>query len=374
MRIGIVVYALDRPLTGISRYTLELIRAMVGLKDAPEVVLLAAGDIGLLADEGLPCVHLSGARLLPGLMTLGNAWMYWAAQRHHLDVIHDPTGVTPFFFGAGKAKKIVTVHDVIPWSYPNVSTKLDTLIYRHWLPRLLPRVDLVLTDSDASKQDILKYLHLKPDSVRTIYIGISSQYGVMDSNRIALAAYKYQLPKPYLLFVGSTAERKNLVGVIKAYAKVKNEIPHKLVVVGSKQRLFPPNVEALDALQLRDDVVFVDYVDEKDFPAVYSGADLMVFPSFYEGFGLPVAEAMASGTPVVTSNVSSLPEVGGDAVLQVNPYDIDEIVNAIRAAVVDRQLHEQLRTRGLERASLFSWERAACETVQAYQAVLGIAQ
>lgn len=373
LSVGLITYRLDRPLTGIGRYTVELARALAGLTEGPETVLLTAGGPGSLAEEnGLSVVPLPASRLLPGLLTFGSGFIPSAVRRQSLDVVHDPTGVTPFLFGAGGAGRVVTIHDVFAWSCPGTSSLLETLIYRCWLPHVLPDTDLVITDSKASKADIVRFLGIPRTKIRVIYAGVSEAYRPQSEAAVEFVRSKYGLPSRYILFVGSVEKRKNLAGLLQAYARLKsiNHIP-PLVVVGVAGRKGTAATKALNELGLEEEVNFAGYVLDADLPALYSGAELLVFPSLYEGFGLPPLEAMACGTPVLCSDASSLPEVVGDAAMKVDPYDVEGLAEAMKRVLADANLREELRARGLERARQFTWERTARETVAVYRELLG---
>lgn len=373
MRVGLIVYGLDRPLGGISRYTLELVRALANLRTRPDVVLLAAGDLGPLGNGG-PFKHLAlpGCRLLPALVTWGSVTLPFHARGLRLDLIHDPSGISPFAFGTGDCRIAVTLHDVFSWSCPGNNTLPDTLIYRYWLPRIIHRVNAVITDSKASRSDIARYLPVDAKKLFLVPLGVDQRYRPRPSaERIAVRS-SYGVPDGYLLFVGSIEERKNLRRLLQACARLwagGEERP--LLVVGARRWKYTRILETVQDLNLESHVLFTGYVPDSDLPALYSGADLFVFPSLYEGFGLPPLEAMACGTPVVTSNVSSLPEVVGDAAIMVDPYDVQGLAAAMRKVLDDADLRAEMREKGLARASQFTWERTAQETVKVYQKVLG---
>jgi glycosyltransferase involved in cell wall biosynthesis len=360
MRVGILVYGLDRPLTGIGRYTVEYVRALAALPDAPDIMLLTAGASGPLADLGLPEIMLRGCRLLPGLLTLGNLLMPSLAEKYQLDVLHDTSGVAPFLSGAGQARIVLTLYDVIPWSAPGYSTRLDTLIHRRWLPWTVNRADAILTLSEASRGDIYRYLGVPPDRITVLRGGVDPLYQPAEPDAIQFARSRYNLGKHYLLYVGSIEERKNLRRVLEAFARLRGEgYPHQLAIVGPQKWKYGAILGAIQQHRLEEVVIFTGYVPQSDLPALYSGADVFVFPSLYEGLGLPVLEAMACGTAVVTSNVSSLPEVAGDAALTVNPTQTEAIVAAIRALLDDPILRDDLARRGRLRAAQFTWAEVA---------------
>jgi len=368
MRVGLLTYGLDRRQTGIGRYAVELARAMSDIADDFELFLVTAGGAGPLDNTEIPQIPLTGCRLLPALMTLGNVMLRRVAYQHRLDILHDTTGVTPFLFGGGPAKTVVTVHDIIPWSFAGVSTRLDTLIYRHWLPRRLPKTDAIVTVSQASKQDILKYIRVEPDHVNVVYSGVAKTYQPSNQQQIDDIKRKYEIPNTYILYVGSVEERKNLERVLTSFAQIKEKgVTQQLVIVGPQKWKYEQIIQTLNTLNLNQDVIFTGYVDEGDLPVLYSGADLFVFPSLYEGFGLPVIEAMACGTPVVTSNVSSLPEVAGEAALQVDPYNVEDIANAMYQVLTDPALQKTLSEKGLAHVEQFKWEHSARATKAIYQ-------
>lgn len=373
MRIGLLTYGLDRPLTGIGRYTLELAKAMSALRPQPDVVLLCAGGRGPLAQyNGSPYTKVAGARLLPGLMTAGNLVLSQLAQRLKLDVIHDPTGTTPLLFAMKQCAAIVTIHDVFAWSLPGHSSLLDTLIYKQWLPRILPKVDAVITVSRQSQDDIQKYLSPPAERVRVIPYGVTNLFRPISPPAVQKHLQeRFGFSFPYLLYVGALTQRKNIERALEAFARIRHHFPDlHFVLAGPRTWKQTPVEDILQKLQIGDKVHLTGPLTDKDLPALYNGAALFVFPSLYEGFGLPVLEAMACGTPVLTSNVSSLPEVAGDAAVLVDPTDVEAIAAAMRRVLQDQALAAALSAKGLARAQQFTWERTARETIKVYEKVL----
>jgi glycosyltransferase involved in cell wall biosynthesis len=372
MRVGVVVYGLKDSFGGIGRYTFNLVRGLGAYTHELQLVLFAAGGIAWSLDANeSPRVGLPGCGRLPGLVTIGNAVIPARAWQHSLNLVHDPTGVTPFLFGAGRARTVVTVHDVFAWSLPGHSTLADMLIYRHWLPHVLPRVDAVITVSQASKADIVRHLRVTAERVHVTYEGVGDSYTPASIEEVSKIGARYGLPDGYLLFVGSVEERKNLRRLLQACARLWAAGERRLlVVVGARRWKYTKIMDTVQELGLERQVIFTGYVSDEDLPAIYSGADLFVFPSLYEGFGLPPLEAMACGTPVVTSNTSSLPEVVGDAAILVDPYDVEALAEAMHRVLSDPDLADDLRRRGLQRAQGFTWERTARETMEVYREVL----
>ena len=363
IKLGLLAYGLDRNLGGIGTYTRELLAALQRL-DCPVTVLHA----GCSDEKDVFC--LPGARLLPGLLTLGQIEIAIQARRHHLQLVHDPTGSAPLYLTA--ARRVVTIHDVIPYVYPETSTRLDWLIYHTWLPMAVRRMHAIITVSQASKQDIMRYLSVPREKIMVIPEAAGAHYRPLSQEIIQPALLRYGVTFPYILYVGSLESRKNLPRLLQAYAQLREWSQQwRLVIVGARRWKYTPIFDTVQELGLQSHVHFTGYVEEEDLPALYNGADLFVFPSLYEGFGLPVLEAMACGTPVITSNTSSLPEVAGDAALLVDPYDVDAIAGAMRQVLESPTLAAEMREKGLAQASRFSWERTARETVAVYKQVLG---
>ena len=364
-RLGYLTYSLNRSPSGIGRYSRELLDAV--RRTGVELTVLNAGARGVRENA----VDLVGAGLLPGLLTLGQFEIAWAAHRCGLELIHDPTGSLPLLLV--HARRIVTIHDAIPFTLAATSTTFDWLIYHIWLPLAVRYVDAVITDSQQSKLDIIRNLPVITEKVTIISIAANRSYQPLSREDVQVTLARYGLDFPYLLYVGSIEPRKNLIRLLQAYAMLHAWSPRwHLVIVGARNFWkSSPVAEAVEKQNLKEWVHFTGYIPETDLPALYNGADLFVFPSLYEGFGLPVLEAMACGTPVVTSRTSSLPEVAGDAALLVDPHNVDEIAAAMQRVLSDPGLAGELCAKGLARAAEFSWERTARETIAVYERVLG---
>ena len=369
---GLITYALGQQTTGIDRYTIELVRALTELEGGPQIALLATGGLGPLSELGLRRAALPGCHLMPGLLTLGSATIPRLTRRLGLDIVHDPTGVSPFLFGTASARSVVTVHDVFAWSCPGTSTLLETLIYRYWLPRILPRVDAVITDSQASKADIVGFLRVSSGKIHVVHLAANGAYQPLSPDRVAAARLRHDLPDEYMLYLGSTRKHKNLRGLLSAYNRLQRmERAPCLVLVGvSREECRKTLVETVGDSSLQPSITCISHVPEPDLPSLYSGAVLFVRPVLYEGFGLPALEAMACGTPVVCSNAASLPEVVGEAAITVDPCDVEALAGAMHRVLADADLQQDLRRRGLERAAGFTWERTARQTVEVYHQVL----
>jgi glycosyltransferase involved in cell wall biosynthesis len=361
--IGFLTYALERAHGGIARYTRELLSALLQL-GIPVVPLNAGG-----ADATHRGIALRGSSRLPVLLTLGQLQIGQAARQQQLALVHDPTATMPLALTG--ARRVMSIYDVIPYIHPATSTTLDRLIYRWWLPFAVRHVDQIITISEQSKADIVRYLRVAPEKIAVTYLAAHPRFRPVSSVETIAVLKRYGIRSPYLFYIGSTDARKNLPRLLEAFCRVYRLHPeYQLVLAGVGEGSSSPLYPLIAHLKLESAVRLPGYIPDRDLPALYGGARAFVFPSLYEGFGLPVLEALSCGTPVLTSNVSSLPEVTGTAALLVNPYDSMALANALHDLITDKQLTITLREAGLHRAAMFSWERVARTTAAIYQQVL----
>ena len=289
-----------------------------------------------------------------------------ACHRWGADVIHVPYWAAPL---VARAPVVVTIHDLIPVLLPPYRAGILGAAYTGLVSLSARRADLVLTDSRASQSDIIQHLRLAPDRVETIYLAADDRYhSERDPQVQERLRQEYALPTRYLLYMGGFDVRKNVTGVVQAFAQV--ELPGVDLVVAGKLPLvdtpFAPDPRRVaQEMGISGRVHFPGWIDEPDAPALYSGAIAFVFPSCYEGFGLPPLEAMACGTPVIVANTGSLPEVVGDGGLCVDPQDMAALSQAMGAVVLNGALREQLSRAALARARTFSWQQTAQATLDA---------
>lgn len=374
MRIGLVCYGLDRPISGTTRVAQQLGEALRvhAQAEGHEVTFLTTYRRGPFTVRPTRSWHLHGCARLPALMLLGGPLIALAATRLGLDLVHDPVGVSPFTLGrwAGRFKRVTHVHDVIALRFPEAYPPLNNFLHRHFVPATLPNVDAVVVDSDHGRADVTSLLSVPPGKVSVVPLGIDPRFRPQPREMASEVARKYGVDGPFILSVGSQQARKNLPRLLDAFRVVRRTLTtHRLVIAGPTQWSYVGARLATAALELGDSVTFVGNVRDADLPALYTAADAFAFPSLYEGFGLPVLEAMACGTPVVTSNSSSLPEIAGGAAILVDPLDSRTIAEGLRQAL-NAHRAAQLRQSGLERARHFSWDRTAREMLAVYQRTL----
>jgi glycosyltransferase involved in cell wall biosynthesis len=252
------------------------------------------------------------------------------------------------------------VHDFIPLRFPKRFSPL-TPYHRYYVPEVLSQAEHIICNSQSTAQDIVKFCHIPVNKITPILLAYDSQY----FRPMIEEDSKYRSPhSPYFLYIGRHDPYKNISRLISAFANLPSNHEYQLWLAGpSDDRYTPALKKQVQELGLTNQVKFLDYVSYADLPKIISGAIALVFPSLWEGFGLPVLEAMACGTPVITSNLSSLPEVTGDAAILIDPYKVAEITDAMQAIATQSGLRSHLSQLGLQRASLFSWEKTGKETV-----------
>ncbi|HEY6867860.1 MAG TPA: glycosyltransferase family 1 protein, partial [Candidatus Eisenbacteria bacterium] len=284
------------------------------------------------------------------------------------DLVHATDVVVPF---TGRIPAVVTVHDLSFLRAPDHHTPLNRAALRAIAPRAIRHARLVLADSHATARDLEACYGLPADRIRVVYPGCAlERFRPCPGEDAGPVLARYGIERPYLLFVGTLEPRKNLSGLIDAFELLaQGGLDHRLVLAGRPGWGFAAIESRLAAQRSGHRVIRTGRVAEDDLPALYRAADAFVYPSHYEGFGLPVLEAMACGTPVVTSDRSSLPEVVGEAGLMVDPGDVEALARAIAEVLGSGAVRERLRTEGPRRAAAFTWRRAAEQVAAAYAEV-----
>ncbi len=291
-------------------------------------------------------------------------------RRERLDVFHAPHYVLP---PLTSCRSVVTIHDCIHLMFPQYLPGRGAYWYaRTMLRAAVRRADRVLTVSEASKRDILRFFPVPAGKVEVVPNGIDERFYCEPSpDEVARVRERYLLHGPFLLYTGNIKPHKNLERLIEAFARVRGRglDDLRLLIIGNEVSRYPSLRRTVHRHKLHTYVRFLGFVPDQMLAILYRLARVFVFPSLYEGFGLPPLEAMASGTPVVTSNVSSLPEVVGDAALLVDPYDVEALADAIFRVLTDEALRAELVARGRARARQFSWERSVSRIRAVYREV-----
>jgi len=369
-RIGIDYTSAVRQGAGIGRYTRHLIGALAELDHENRYVLFSAGRDR--SDGSWPS-NFTRRELPLTDRHLAIIWqrlklpapVEWITGR--LDLFHSPDFTLP---PVRRAATALTVHDLSFMRYPECSSPALWEYLMDAVPRSAARADIILADSECTRRDIVELLRIPEDRVYVIYAGVEPRFTPnLDEAAERAALSRYGLRKPFILGLGTLQPRKNFARLIRAYhlARQRHHLDHQLVIGGGPGWLYEDIYDTIHALALENEVRLIGFVDDADLPALYRAAAVFAFPSLYEGFGIPVLEAMGCGAPVVASATSSLPEVAGDAALMVDPFDIEALAEALGRLINDAALRDDLRHKGFQRAERFTWQRSARELLTIYQ-------
>ena len=371
MRIGVDYTAGVKQKAGIGRYTREIISHLARIDKENSYTLLVPADAPV--PSGLPGNFRISRMPLPERL----ATILWHRLRvplwvelftGPLDLFHSPDFVLP---PVRAAWAILTVHDLSFVRAPETATPQLRAYLNEVVPRSVARADRILADSESTRQDLIELYDVPPDKISVLYSGVSDRfYPIQDEAILYEVRSRYGIGRrPYIFSVGTVQPRKNYGRLVEALHRL-GRLRLKLVIAGGKGWLDDPLYRQIEALGMEDQVQFLGFVPDEDLPALYSAALVFAFPSLYEGFGLPVLEAMACGVPVITSSVSSLPEVAGNAALLVDPYDVDALTEALARVLDDESLRNDLINKGQLRVQGFSWTAAARQLRQHYAALL----
>lgn len=357
---------------GIGRYTEELIRHLIELdKDNQYHIFLsksAATNFPIyspnLSKTGVDFSHYSYSEQFkyPAIL-----------KRARLDLIHYTNFNSPVFFT--KTPSVVTIHDLTLWFFPGRGQKswFRRMIYRFVIKKTCQNAKRIIAITKNTKQDIIRLLGVNPEKITVIYEAVPKNYKVISNDqKIKKIKHKFNISKPYVMYVGQWRDHKNIVRMIRAFSLLRRRynIDYQLVMVGKVDDKYPQIKATIKELELTDQVVFMGYVPDFELPYVYNGAEFFVWPSLYEGFGLPPLEAMACGTPVVSSNASCMPEVLGDAAYYFNPLNVESIAKSMADMSGSYSLKREFRLKGLRQARKYSFEQSAKQTYKIYKQAL----
>jgi glycosyltransferase involved in cell wall biosynthesis len=357
---------------GIGTYVRNLLRQLGRQDQAHEY-------IAFCRDQDCETIEECGPRFRPVVESAG---AYSIAEqfalpldlrREAVDLFHAPHYVLP---PLTPCRSVVTIHDCIHLRFPQyLPSKVGYAYARAQMWMATHKAARVMTVSEASKRDILRYFRVPESRIDVIYNAIDERFWLEpDADEIARVRERYRLTGPFVLYAGNIKPHKNLERLIEAFTLMRQHSPGlkdvQLLIIGDEISKYASLRRAVHRYKLHKHVRFFGFVSDQTLAALYRLADVFVFPSLYEGFGLPPLEAMASGTPVIASNVSSLPEVVGDAALMIDPYEPGAIADAMRQVLTDSALRADLRSRGLARAREFSWERSIKRVREIYEEVM----
>ena len=290
-----------------------------------------------------------------------------------IDIYHVPqNGI-----GLPKSKNcpfVITLHDIIPYRMPETVGPQYLSIYTKEIPSIIERCDAIITVSNFSKNDISNALNFPEDKIFVTPLAAEDIYYPRNKNECReYVKNKYSIKDKFILYVGGFSPRKNIKGLIEAFSLIKPKLgqEYKLVIIGKKGRSYYDYRDLAYSLNIKDDVIFTGYVSIEELPIFYNAAHIFCYPSFYEGFGLPPIEAMASGTPTIASNLTSMPEILGDSVLYINPHDVEDIGEKLLKLILDENLYNKMYFKGLKCSNQYSWKKTTIETIEILRKVAG---
>jgi glycosyltransferase involved in cell wall biosynthesis len=367
LSVGIDIHSIGTQSGGNETYYRELLRELLKFPSSYQFYLYythpsAAKQIPTSEDC---CLE----RLVPGQRWLRIPFTApWRARVDDLDLFHAQFIVPPFL----KCKAVTTIPDIAYEHFPQFFPAHQVALSKILIRASARRADHIITVSEHSKRDIVETYGVHPDNITVTYEGAGAEFVPLNRDRAKEEVErKYGIREAFILYVGRLQARKNLARLVEAYARVRKAgFPHKLVFVGKQDSLFSLVTARIRELEIQSDVLQLGYVAGPDLPSLYNAAEVFVYPSLYEGFGLPVLEAMACGTPVITTQGSSLAEIAGDACLLIDPLDESTIAGALESILADPRLRERLSQAGLKRSRQFSFEKTARQTLAVYERVL----
>lgn len=377
LRLAVNAMSLLSAAGGIGQYTRHLFSAMLAHEDVEACFFYGSSWSPRLREhaiDGIDRVKTIIKKVVPNAYAIRQ----WYCNRRfaartrwqHFDLYHEPAFLPQRFEGP----TVITVHDLSHMRYPETHPGARVAHLNKELPRAIAESNAVITDSDYVRREVINIFGSPSRNVHTIPLGVSPVFQPIPASESVRVLRSYGLEhKRYVLVVGTLEPRKNLVSALQAYAGLPMSLQRDFpfVVVGGRGWLVGEISKALEAVSCKNRIRMLGYMPQVHMPALYSGATVLLYPSLYEGFGLPVLEAMACATPVIASNRAAIPETLGDAGLMVDPENIPALTAGLLELLQDVALRELYAARGVDRAGLFSWERCAASTVKVYHSVLG---
>lgn len=382
MKIGIDARWIFREMSGIGVYTRELIRHLAQI-DRQNQYILFFSDQDVMRSvqnelDSVPAGNFSTILLDFGVFSLRNQLrMSFVIKAHQLQIFHSTNYMIPLYpfprHRRGKIACVINIHDLIPMIFPKATPRaLKTRffpLYRWLMKEVTARSNLIITGSKSSLNDIINLLHCRPERIVTIPDGVAVRFHPAKTDILPSQDPRLLRRNKIILWVGRQDPYKNLAGLIEAFALLRKNYQGevKLRLVGPGDSRYPEPLKRINKLGIMEAVKWTGHISEAELLSEYQNANMLVMPSLYEGFGLPALEAMACGTPVICSNRGSLPEVCGQAALQIDPEDISGICDAMHRVLTDARLAGSLAARGPQQAAKFKWQATAKKTILAYK-------
>jgi len=382
MHIAIDARFASGQVTGVGKYTLNLVRSLSKQINNNKITLFVNDNLEGVNNRDLNFLRTS---ITPEMHPLNELWeniaLPYYLQKYKIDIFHSPAFYLPVFTPG--TKKIVTIHDLAVFKHPETFPYKFSRFLQFKIKNAVKRADRIIADSKAVKSDLMDILRVREGKITVIYVGVDAEFTegwtntpsptLLRGDKGGIDIFKKTkgLTQGFMLYAGTIEPRKNLINLIKAFSILKERgSKHKLVIAGKRGWLYENILEEAKSSRFGEDIIFTDYIPDSELKLYYSSCDVFVYPSLYEGFGLPPLEAGACGAPVVVSDIPVFREVLGDSAMFVNPEKPEEIAEGINVVLTDTGLREKIIVRSRERARNYSWERSAKETMRLYDEVM----
>ena len=373
MRIGFDAKRLFRNYTGLGNYSRTLVKSLYEYHPEHDYYLFAPELPGknhfdfFVESENFKVVT-------PGRFALKSYWrsrgILSALASNSIDLYHGLSHEIPFGLTDSPIKSVVTVHDIIHKIYPGQYSFIDRSIYDQKLKYSAVHADAVVAVSESTKADLIRYYHIAPEKIHVVYQGIGEVfYRPLEARVLEETKGVYDLPERYLLYVGSIIRRKNLLSLVKAFHQLRDRIDHTLIVIGDGGDYKEEVKKFIVENGLKERVRFLQNVRQEELPPLYRLADVFIYPSEYEGFGIPLVEALSQNTPVITTRKSSLKEVGGDAATYVEPEEISAFAEKMFQLITNQELRSSCISKGKEQIALFDKKKIARQMMDIYEMI-----
>ena len=366
--------------TGLGHYSRTLIRSLAGYFPQHQYYLFNPKPSELFKLNSKNIHEVLPAKLLHKTLSSvwRSAWVKDDLEKLDIDIYHGLSNEVPLDIHKTDIRSVVTIHDVIFERFPEQYSKIDVEIYKRKFRYACDHADKVIAISEQTKKDIMEFYKTPENKISVCYQSCNPAFGETVNEKVKQQVKeKYSLPDHFFLYVGSIIERKNLLGICKAVYLLRNELTIPLVVIGDGTKYKQQVKDFIKQNGLEKQVIFLSenplakvsssFLKAEDFPAIYQSAIAMIYPSFFEGFGIPVLEALWSRLPVITSNVSCLPEAGGDGAYYVNPNSSEEIAEGMKTLFADGSFTEALKEKGWRHAQTFTQQKCAADVMKVYE-------
>jgi glycosyltransferase involved in cell wall biosynthesis len=359
MKIGIMLRHYEQQEGGVKVYTKRILPLLFAMGAQHRYLLIYQNPKLLGTYASHPNVEEVVATM-PGTVPWDQIAVPWIARKHRVDLIFNPKFTVPFLT---KVKSVFVLHGSEWFVIPEHFRTYDQWYFKRFVPLYCRKAAAFIAVSNAVKADVVEHVGVPPQKVFAIHNGFDPAVfqPVRDTARLQEVRARYKLPEHFILWAGQIESRKNVARLLQAFARIKDRVPHHLVMAGEQRWSTNTELSAMQELGIADRMCFPGWVNHGDLPAVYCLADLFAFPSLYEGFGIPLLEAMACGCPIVTANTCAPPEVTDGAAYLVDPLDVEDIAAGMHAVIVDRARRDEMVSHGIRRAKDFGWEKCARE-------------